>query len=82
MTTTPATIDITTAEPQATTIAIRDLRAGMTVWTVMGQPDVLTKVTHFTHGCRVYRSDGTVEWFDYRHPLDGAEQTFTVGIPA
>jgi len=82
MTTTPATIDVTAVEPTAVTIPTRQLRAGMTTWTVMGQPDTITKVTHFTHGVRTYRADGTVEWFDYQHPLHGTDQTIAVGIPA
>jgi len=81
MTHTPATVDIATATPSATTIPIRQLHAGVTLWTVMGIPESIDKVTHFKRGCRVYRTDGTVEWFDYQHPLDGAEQTITVGLP-
>lgn len=79
MTATPTVIDITEAHPQAVKIPVRELRAGMTVWSIWGRPYTLDKVTHFKHGCRIYRSDGQVEWFNYRDLLDGTEAMFTVG---
>lgn len=78
---TPVTVDITEVHPEATKVPVRELRAGMSIWSIWGKAYALDKVTHFKHGCRTYRSDGEVEWFDYRDPFDDTESLFTVGIP-
>lgn len=82
LTNAPAVVEIADVRPEATKITVRELRAGMTVWSIWGKPYSLDKVTHFKHGCRIYRSDGEVEWFDYRDIFDEDEATFTVGLPA
>lgn len=77
----PAVVEIADVHPEASKITVRELRAGMAVWDIWGNAYTLDKVTHFKHGCRLYRSDGEVEWFDYLDALDEGEQTFTVGLP-
>lgn len=75
----PAAVNISEVQPDTSSVATRNLEAGMTVWDIWGNEYTLDKVIHFKHGCRTTRSDGEVEWFDYTNVL-GEEQTFTVRL--
>lgn len=77
----PVTVDLVDVQPHAVRTTVRELQPGMTVWDIWGNDYTLDRVTHFRHGARIYRSDGEVEWFDYRTWDDSAEQTFTVRLP-
>lgn len=76
----PAAVNISEVRTNTSSVATRNLEAGMTVWDIWGNEYTLDKVTHFKHGCRTTRSDGEVEWFDYTDVL-GDEQIFTVRLP-
>lgn len=78
----PAVVNIADVHDGATQVSVRELRAGMSVWDIWGNEYSLERVTHFKHGCRTYRSDGEVEWQDYRDAHDANERAFTVRLPA
>lgn len=76
----PAAVEIADVHANAVKVPTRDLAPGMTVWDIWGTEYTLDRVTHYTHGCRTRRSDGEVEWQDYR-TYDDTERMFTVRRP-